>query len=212
MSSFYDLASSRRSIRKFEEQDVPADVIDYIIRTAVTAPSGCNSQCWRFIAIQERKTIDMMKIAVEQRINQILHSKKDSLKEEYLSSKAKMATFFAKAPVVIAVFMTSTKYYDPTFISILKEQGYDDEGIMEMFAHYDLLSVGAAIQNLLLAVHEQGYGACWMNEPIIAADDICQIINVPHEEKLISLIPIGIPKYTPREKKMKDMAEVFQTI
>jgi len=57
----------------------------------------------------------------------------------------------------------------------IKRARLDDEDIMELFANYDLLSIGAAVENLLLAVQEKGYGACWMNEPAIAAERIKEI-------------------------------------
>jgi nitroreductase len=70
---------------------------------------------------------------------------------------------------VIAVFMTKAKFFDPVLIAALKKQGYDEAGIIKLYANYDLLSVGAAIQNMLLAIHEKGYGACRMNAPAITS-------------------------------------------
>ena len=108
--------------------------------------------------------------------------------------------------------MTKAKFFDPTLMSTLKGQGYDEEGIIKLYANYDLLSVGAAIQNMLLAIHEKGYGACWMNEPAIAEAEIKQILRAPQDERFISLIPVGYPAYTPRTKEMKDLAQVFSVV
>lgn len=212
MDSFLELASARRSIRKYEEVNIPDKDIEYFINAAVSAPSGCNSQCWRFIAVKDRDIIEKIKAAVIEKVEKIMEIKGDQVPKEYLSSKKKMIGFFSKAPVVIAVFMTKAEFYDSIFISALKEQGYGDEDIMKLFANYDLLSVGAAIQNMLLAVHEKGYGACWMNEPAIAGEEINEILGVPLEQRFISLIPIGVPAYMPKDKKMKDMSEVFSII
>jgi nitroreductase len=142
----------------------------------------------------------------------ILEIKGNELSQDYLSSKRTMISFFAKAPVVIAVFMTKADFYDPILISALKERGFDDEDIMKIFANYDLLSVGAAVQNMLLAIHEKGYGACWMNEPAIAGTEINEVLNVPLDHRFISIVPVGIPAYAPRNKKMKNMDEVFSII
>ena len=209
MPNFLDLATSRRSIRKFQEADIPAEDLEYFIKAAVNAPSGCNSQCWRFIAVRDRDIIRRIEEAVIQKTEEILKIKGAELTEEYLTSKRKVATFFVKAPVVIAVFMTKAQFYDKVMISALKEQGYDDADILKRFGNYDLLSVGAAVQNLLLAVHEKGYGACWMNEPAVAGAEINRILGVPPEEKFVSLIPVGIPAYTPRSKEMKPLEELF---
>ena len=212
MNSFLDLASTRRSIRKYKDTDIPIADIEYIINAAVSAPSGCNSQCWRFIALKDRNIINQIEAIVIKKVESILEIKGNELSQEYLSSKRKMISFFAKAPVVIAVFMTKADFYDPIFISALKEHGFDDEGIMKLFANYDLLSIGAAIQNMLLAIHEKGYGACWMNEPSIAGKEINEILGVSLDHKFISIVPVGVPAYTPSNKKMKDIGEVFSII
>jgi len=212
MESFLDLASTRRSIRKYKETDIPEKDIEYFINAAVNAPSGCNSQCWKFIAIKDRNIINKIETIVIKKAENILKIKGDEISQDYLSSKRKMISFFAKAPVIIAVFMTKAEFYDPVFISALKENGYDDDGIMKLFANYDLLSVGAAVQNMLLAIHEKGYGACWMNDPAIAGHEINKILGVSLEHRFVSLIPIGIPAYMPRNKKMKDIKEVFSII
>jgi nitroreductase len=212
MNTFLDLSLSRRSIRKFEEREIPDQDLEYFIQAAVSAPSGCNSQCWRFIAVKDRETITRIETAVIQKTEAVLAVKRHELTAEYLTAKRKAAGFFAKAPLAIAVFMTKAKFFDPILIAALKEQGYDEENIIKLYANYDLLSVGAAIQNMLLAIHEKGYGACWMNEPAIAGAEINRILGVPPDERFISLIPVGYPAYTPRTKAMKNLAEVFSVV
>ncbi|MDP4092864.1 MAG: nitroreductase family protein [Bacillota bacterium] len=212
MSSFLELAASRRSIRKYESRDIHVEDIEYLIKAAVSAPSGCNSQCWKFVCIKDQNIKNRIADKVMESIEEELSHKKDELPEQYLDSKRKMATFFVNAPVAIAVFMTHLEFYDPVFTNALKDKGFSHEDIMKLFAHADVLSVGAAIQNLLLAVQEKGYGACWMNEPAIAGGKINEILGIPDEHKFISLIPVGYPAYTPREKKMKDISEVFSIV
>jgi nitroreductase len=212
MDTFLDLAQSRRSIRKFKDQEIPNQDLEYFIQAAVSAPSGCNSQCWRFIAVKDRKIITQIETAVIQKTEAVLDIKHPELTAEYLAAKRKTIGFFAKAPLVIVVFMTKAKFFDPVLIAALKEQGYDEAGIIKLYANYDLLSVGAAIQNMLLAIHEKGYGACWMNEPAIAGTEINRILGIPPEERFISLVPVGYPAYTPRTKEMKDLAQVFTVV
>lgn len=211
MGSFLDLALGRRSIRKYENSDIPDEDVEYFIKSAVTAPSGCNSQCWRFVAIKDKAVMESLVQAVIHKTEELLSARKDLVTEQYISSKRRMVSFFANAPLVIAVFMTHLEYYDTIEISALEAQGYDHEGIMKLFAYPDVLSIGAAVQNLLLAVHEKGYGACWMNEPAIAGEEINKILGIPLANRFMSLIPIGFPAYTPRKKEMKPMSEVLSS-
>ncbi|HHV30115.1 nitroreductase family protein [Acetivibrio mesophilus] len=212
MNSFLELATKRRSIRKFQNDDIPNEDIKYFIDAAVRAPSGCNSQCWKFVAIKDKEIIARIEGAVIEELEKVLEIKRSELSEDYLNSKRKAVSFFAKAPLVIAVFMTKAEFYDKTMVLALKEQGLEDEDIMKLFANYDLLSIGAAIENLLLAVEEKGYGACWMNEPAIAAERIKEILEMDEDDRFISLIPVGVPAYTPRSKNMKELDEVFKML
>ncbi len=209
---FASLARGRRSIRKFLDKDVALEDVEKLINTAVTAPSGCNSQCWKFVAVKDRETILKIEEAVADRVNALLEIDRPHLPESYLKAKRKMVGFFTEAPVSIAVFMTRLDYYDPNLVSALTKQGYNHEDMMKLCAYPDLLSIGAAIQNLLLAAHEMGLGACWMNEPAFAAEEIRQILGEPEEHKFISLIPIGYPAYAPREKQLKPLSEVYRVV
>jgi nitroreductase len=81
--------------------------------------------------------------------------------------------------------------------------------MMERLSWPDVLSIGAAIQTMLLAIHDLGYGACWMNEPAIAAGRMNEVLGVPAEQRFVSIIPVGRPAIAPRPKTMKDRASVF---
>ena len=49
---------SRRSIRKYRQEDVPEDLIDELLRAAMNAPSAGNEQPWHFVVIKEREVLD----------------------------------------------------------------------------------------------------------------------------------------------------------
>jgi nitroreductase len=70
---------TRRSIRKFQDKDVPEDVIKDIIDCARNAPSANNTQSWNFIVV------------------------KDKAKRRELSTAQPWAKFIADAPVCIVV-------------------------------------------------------------------------------------------------------------
>ncbi len=79
--------------------------------------------------------------------------------------------FIAHAPVCIAVFCKETKYY--------LEDG------------------AAATENILLATHALGLGACWVaGDKKSYVEEIRNVLKVPDGFRLISLIPIG---YSPEK-------------
>ena len=212
MGTFAQIAESRRSIRKYEDKDVDTHEILECLRIATTAPSGCNSQCWKFMLIHNKKKIADIADLVTKKEKELLSAVNMKYEQVYFDSRISMLTFFKNAPVCIAVYMTRLDYYDKKLEQALCEFGYTYDGLMELFGFPDLLSVGAAIQNLLLALSEKGYGACWMNDPVIAKAEISQYLGMTSDEKLVSLIPVGIPAFTPKGKKYKDFNDVVKVI
>ena len=202
MFGFEELAQKRRSIRKFENKDIDVNEIIDCIKIATTAPSGCNSQCWEFVVIHGKDKIDEIASIVTKEEEKLLSEINVQYDQAWYEARIKALTFFKNAPVCIAVYMTKLDYYDKKVEQALFDHGYSYEEIMQLFGSPDLLSIGAAIQNLLLAITEKGWGACWMNDPIIAKDAISEYLGMDAGKKLISLIPVGIPAYTPPGKEV----------
>ncbi|BDR91020.1 nitroreductase family protein [Vulcanisaeta souniana] len=57
-----EIIMSRRTIRDFEDKDVPRDVIVKILDVARWSPSGSNLQDWRFVIIRDKKLIKALKM------------------------------------------------------------------------------------------------------------------------------------------------------
>jgi nitroreductase len=55
---FLELCKSRRSVRRYEEKEVPEEAILKILEAGRWAPSGLNNQPWKFMVVRERKKID----------------------------------------------------------------------------------------------------------------------------------------------------------
>lgn len=208
MNNIENIIKSRRSIRKFLPDAISEEDIKEIIDSAVNAPSACNSQCWHFVAVQSEELKEQLALACEDFIKEF-YAEADYA-ENVIRSRISNMTFFRNAPLVIVVFLTNMKYHDPRVTEYYAKKGYTQEQMTKSLGSPDILSVGAAIQNMLLAIHEKGLGACWMNDPVAAEKNICKVLNVPEGYQLMSLIPIGKPAYVPREKALKPMEEVLE--
>jgi nitroreductase len=100
------------------------------------------------------------------------------------------ATFFAAAPVVMAVFALP---YVSRGDQMLLARGLSLEQRDRLRARPDLQSIGAAVQLLCTAAHALGYGGCWMTAPVLAAPAIEGLLEVGPEARLAALVPIGRP-------------------
>jgi nitroreductase len=78
----------------------------------------------------------------------------------------------AGAQALIAVFLDSEAMYDRT---------------------KDLLSAGAAIENLLLAATDTGLGACWLGQILARREDVQELLQTPGDLELVAVVAIGHP-------------------
>lgn len=209
-NNFYDLAARRRSIRKFTDKPVPREAIEYFISCAAHAPSGCDSQCWHFIAVEDKELIKEIGNETAKAAREFYGSDYSGTTEVFLTSRENAVSFFKNAPLVIFVFLDKVKYYDERAVEAFIEKGYSYRGMIDKLGYYDVLSIGAAVQNMLLAISEKGYGACWMNDPVIAGDKIKELLGAREDLELISVIPVGEPRYFPREKKLKPQDAILE--
>lgn len=94
MQQLDEVIRNRRSIRRFEKQEVEAEKLEAILEAARWAPSWGNSQCWQFIVIQDRE-------------------QKEKLAET-LTTKNPASLSVVDAPVVLAICGESKKsgYYN----------------------------------------------------------------------------------------------------
>jgi nitroreductase len=54
MPEFMDIVRSRRSIRKYEDRDVTAEVVGTLLEAVRWAPSWANTQCWEIVVVRSR--------------------------------------------------------------------------------------------------------------------------------------------------------------
>lgn len=200
----------RRSIRKFTDEPVSKqDLID-IVKSGMNAPSGCNAQCWKFVVLTEKSKIDEVAEATTRGIENFY--KPLNVSEDFLTSRIKFTTFFRKAPAVILVFLTDMEYHDKRVTDVfMNTLGYSHEEMIDAIGDPEMLSIGACIQNMLLTITEKGLGACWQADPTLSSKEICEVLNIS-EGKLVSVIPVGVPAQTPREKQLKNFDDVCTII
>jgi len=146
MNQVLQAMSERRSVRKFTSEAVEYEDIETILNAGRFAPSGKNTQPWRFVVVESTN------------------------KKEALAKLAPQDGMIATAPVTLAILLD-------------RDAGYDELK--------DAQGIGAAIENILLAVHSLGLGACWMGKARNA--DIERIVGAKEHEELMALIPIGHP-------------------
>lgn len=55
-----DAIKTRKSVRRFQDRPVEREKMNALLEAAVQAPSWTNNQCWRFIVVTEKETIEKL--------------------------------------------------------------------------------------------------------------------------------------------------------
>ena len=193
IDSIYD----RRSIRKFQEKDVPVELLNKILDAGRVAPSAKNRQPWKYIVFGNGSKEELLK-AMEEGLEREENGITEIPKSGYGIPDAKNTLSIMKeAPVIIVVLNTNAK---SPFLQI-----DNDERISEIC---DTLSIGASIENMLLAAEEIGLGTLWIANTCFAYPELVTYLNT--EEQLVGAIAVGYANESPRQRPRKEMDEIVE--
>lgn len=173
-----DAIRTRKSVRKFQDAPIPAECITRILQAGMEAPSTKNSQPWKYYVLQG---------AAKYKLSKLMHEGLNSFGD---AESIKQLPFYGSvigtirtietAPAVILVFNTG--------IHTLNSLGSLESRFMDCGA---MQTMGATIQNMLLAATEQGLGSLWMCDVYFAYEQICGWLG--ESAQLAAGIALGYP-------------------
>jgi nitroreductase len=207
---FRELVERRASIRQFTTEPVAPEDVREMIRIAGLAPSPNNSQPWQFIAISRRTLLRDMAEAVRAQLRALLPEPADDEARRAGQGVEWFSTFFEDAPLVVAVVALP-------YVSVI--QGAIDGSTLTgarvnaLRGQPDLQSLGAAVEHLLLAATDMGYGGCWLSGPLVARPELERLLGVQAPGRLAAMAAIGRPKAAEsRGHDRKPLDEVLRII
>lgn len=207
--NFFELVEKRHSVRNFKKDIPPKEDIKKIINAARLAPSARNEQMWHFVAVYNHQVKADLKQAVINKYDQLKAFPAVKSKQQEIETSKNYATFFADAPVVIAVFMKPTSSH---IEQILIDCCFPDTVIRRIRPMPDIQSIGASIENILLASEALGYGTCWMTAPLVGYQEMEKILGVDPEYHLTALVALGKPDENTQQPLKKTIEEVLTFI
>jgi coenzyme F420-0:L-glutamate ligase/coenzyme F420-1:gamma-L-glutamate ligase len=175
---------TRRSIRRYTSQPVAREQLEAILEAAVYAPSAHNRQPWRFAVAQSAQAKETLAQAMGARLRADLQA--DHVPEDIITKDTQRSyERLTSAPVLIVVCLTMTD------MDIYRDaRRNDNEKVMAV------QSVAMAGQNILLAAHAHGLGACWMCAPLFCPDVVQAALQLPDDWQAQGIITMGYPAQT----------------
>jgi F420 biosynthesis protein FbiB-like protein len=188
---------SRRSIRRYQPAPVPTETIEQILTAATWAPSAHNRQPWRFVTITTPETKERLAAAMGERLRADLTA--DNVPPEIIEKDANRSYQRITAAPALILLCLSMEDMD----------SYPDPKRSQNEWHMAVQSTAMAGQNLLLAAHQSGLGACWMCAPLFCPDVVQQTLNLSDDWQPQGLITLGYPAET-KEKTRKPLANLVR--
>lgn len=173
----FDYYNKRRTVRDFSDKAIPMEVLENIIKSASTAPSGANKQPWTFCVVTNTELKKQIREAAEKEEHESYNGR---MTPEWLEDLAPLGTdwqkpFLETAPALIIVFKRSYE-----IVNEKKKNNY-----------YVTESVGLACGFLLEAIHYCGLVA--LTHTPSPMNFLSKLLNRPENEKPFLLIPVGYP-------------------
>jgi len=175
---FLGWMDTRRTVRDFSDKPIPEKVIENIILSASTAPSGAHKQPWTFCVVKDPEVKKQIRLAAEKEEKE---SYEGRMTDEWLKDLQPIGTDWQKpfleiAPYLIVVFKRSYELENDNH----KHQNY-----------YVTESCGIACGFLLAAIHDAGLVA--LTHTPSPMNFLAKILNRPSNEKPFLLLPVGYP-------------------
>ncbi|MEW6241781.1 MAG: nitroreductase family protein [Chloroflexota bacterium] len=182
---------TRRSIRRFKADPVPASVIERILTTAAHAPSAHNLQPWRFATptlVGRERLAEALTSAMRADMTSAGASESDIEKRVANSLRR-----INEAPVVILLCRD---------VTAVREHRREDE-IMS------IQSTAAAATYLLLAAHAEGLGGNWICWPLYAQEETQKALELPKTWEPQAMVFVGYADEIPNLKEKIPLKKIM---
>lgn len=197
--SYFEWMNKRRTVRDISNRPVPKEIIERLVMTASTAPSGAHKQPWTFCLVSNPKIKREIRVAAEEEEYRSYH---DRMSQEWLDDLKAIGTdwhkpFLENAPWLIAVF----------------RKAYDLDNGKKRTNYYVNESVGLACGLLIAAIHQAGLVA--LTHTPSPMNFLSEVLKRPENERPFLLIPVGYPDeaaYVPdlKRKLLEEVAVFYE--
>ena len=184
---FYKVIEKRRTVRDFEPEEIPDEVIERVISAAMKAPTNDHMRDWHYIIVRDKAVAEKLlsiipKGITDEDMNKLIHdwNLSDSVQQEcYRNAVPKQyRMLFDASAMIIPLLKQKTDILHPENVSHLN----------------GFASIWCSIENLFLAVTAEGY-ACNLRIPLGDEEEHARkVLGFPDDYFMPCFIGIGRPK------------------
>ena len=188
--------ADRRSIRRYRPDMVPKEMIEKVLEAGILAPSSKNRQPWKFFVTTGRAKEQML-AAMQQGLLREKDSPLLPQSRQYCSGAEQTLKIMCQAPVVILI--VNPLGQSPQYPLAWEERVYEI---------CNAQSVGAAVENMVLAATELGLGSLWICDTYFAYPELCGWLDT--EGELFAAMALGYADENPHPRPRHRFCDVVE--
>jgi nitroreductase len=175
------------------EREVPADLIESAIDVALQAPTGANSQTWRFVVVTDTakraRIAELYRSGSERYIagETGLSSVGVNTQQEYAADDLR----HQRMPLVVksATHLIENLHRVPVHIFAFIEGRFEEEDVFTQGSMWG--SILPAAWSLMLALRARGVASAWTTFTLLYEHEIRELLGVPASYTQAVLLPVA---------------------
>jgi coenzyme F420-0:L-glutamate ligase / coenzyme F420-1:gamma-L-glutamate ligase len=175
-----DVPLARRTIRAFTTEPVDAGAVSRAVATALTAPAPHHSEPWRFVILSSAAARSALLDAMREAW--IADLRRDGFTEEQIARRIRRGEPLRQAPLIVVPCLVTDAAHE-----------YPDQRRSRAEQAMFTVSMGAAVQNLLIALAVDGLGSAWISSTLFCQDVAAQAMDLPAGWRPMGAIAVGHP-------------------
>lgn len=189
-----EVLAARRTVREFSQAPVPEAAVDRAIAAAITAPAPHHSQPWRFVVVEsagaKTRLLDDMLAAWQADLTA------DGFSLDQITRRVRRGDVLRRAPLLIV----------PCLVADAAHRYPDDRRNASERAMF-LVSMGAAVENLLVALAVEGLGSCWVSSTMFCREVAVGALRLPADWEPMGTVGVGYPAAPAPSRPDRDPAQ-----
>jgi coenzyme F420-0:L-glutamate ligase / coenzyme F420-1:gamma-L-glutamate ligase len=194
-----DVLQARRTVREFTAEPVDPAAVRRAIAAALTAPAPHHSQPWRFAVLESQQArtalLDDMLAAWTADLRD------DGFTPEQITRRTRRGEPLRRAPLIIVPCLVAEAAHP-----------YPDQRRSAAERAMFLVAMGAAVQNLLVALAVEGLGSCWVSSTLFCPQVAAGSLGLPPGWEPMGAVGVGHPAAPPPPRPDRDPERFLTTL
>lgn len=187
-----DVLFARRTVRAFTDEPVDGEAVRQAVRAALTAPAPHHSVPWRFVIVESARAragfLDAMRDAW------VADLRGDRFSEDQITRRIARGEPLRRAPLLIMPCLVADAAHT-----------YPDQRRQRAEREMFLVSMGAGVQNLLVALAVEGLGSCWVSSSLFCPDVARKALSLPAGWEPMGVVGVGHAAAPPQPRPDRDV-------